>query len=444
MLDLRRKSSMILVMIYRSRETRHRELASSGVCPCDLRQSSAGAYCHNCRHYDAMNASRYSTSRQKSCDQCSLSKARCDRRNPCARCNKRGLSCLYPKASASSGESPGSQKQIDSLYNQDYGTSISLPSPRQEVLPVVSADETCLNFGHLDLFCPINVEEISNRWLNPYIPGPEQTIKSYPAAVTNYICRILNSYAASASRGRGIPPFIHPVQMSDPKASLPLNTCLSLIRISEHPLPGTENAAALVLQREMENIAATREKYHDMALLAAYQAYLIYALVLFFRLNQGSSAFFREAMMNLQELACSTSRRGLVCAADRHHARPTWEEWIVTESKRRTLYVMYLFDSILSSQENLPTFLGTELRGLPAPANKLLWQAQGRRQWEKEYNVFLTEWTKRYLNIDELWPLPPGLSDAEIAERHDRVNQWLENMDEFGTMLFAVTSCTHG
>jgi hypothetical protein len=25
----------------------------------------------------------------------------------------------------------------------------------------------------------------------------------------------LNSYAASASRGRGIPPFIHPAQMSD-------------------------------------------------------------------------------------------------------------------------------------------------------------------------------------------------------------------------------------
>jgi hypothetical protein len=315
------------------------------------------------------------------------------------------------------------------------------------VLPAVSPvilGEACLNFGHLNLLCPINVEDISNRWLNPYIPGPEQTIKSYPVAVTNYIWRILNSYAASASRGRGIPPFIHPAQMSDQKAILPLNTCLSLIRISENPLPGTENSAALVLQREMESIAATREKYDDMALLAAYQAYLIYALVLFFRLSQGSSAFFREAMMNLQELACSTSRRGLVCAADRHHARPTWEEWIVTESKRRTLYVMYLFDSILSSQENIPTFLGTELRGLPAPANKILWQAQGRSQWEEEYNVFLTEWTKRYLTIDELWPLPPSLSDADIAERHDRVNQWLENMDEFGTMLFAVTSCTHG
>ena len=394
-----------------------------------------------------MSTSRYSASRQKSCDQCSISKAKCDRQTPCTRCAKRGLSCVYPTTPSGSGESPAGRTQESSIYGSEYGARISFPSPYQEVLPPVSADdlgETWLNFEQLDLLCPINVEDINNRWLNPYIPGPEQTIKSYPVVVANYIWRILNSYAASASRGRGIPPFIHAAQMNDPKASLPLNTCLSLIRISENPLPGTENAAALVLQREMKSIAATRENYDDMALLAAYQAYLMYALVLFFRLSQGSSAFFRQAMITLQELACTTCRRGLVCAADRRHSRPTWEEWIVAESKRRTLYVMYLFDSILSSQENLPTFLGTELRGLPAPSNKFLWQAQRRGQWEKEYNVVLTEWTKQYLTIDELWPVPPGLSDADIAERRDRVNRWLENLDEFGTMLFAVTSGTHG
>lgn len=164
-----------------------------------------------------MNTSRYSASRQKSCDQCSLSKAKCDRQNLCARCAKRSLSCVYPKASASS-ESPSGQVDVDSIRSPSHGTSISFPGPHQEVLPAVSADvlgETCLNFGPLNLLCPINVEDISNRWLNSDIPSPEQTIKSYPAAVTNYIWRILNSYAASASRGRGIPPFIHPAQMSD-------------------------------------------------------------------------------------------------------------------------------------------------------------------------------------------------------------------------------------
>jgi len=299
-----------------------------------------------------------------------------------------------------------------------------------------------LDFKSLALICPINVDEISNRWLNPYIPGPEQTVKDYPATVKYYIYRMLGSYASFATRGRGILPFIHPMQMSS--AGSPLSTCLNLIRICENPLPGSENSAAIVLQREMESITDIRDDYDDMSLLAAFQAYLIYTMVLFFRLSQGPSPFFRQAMINLQELACSCSRRGLVCAADRRHVRPRWEEWIVTEAKRRTLFVMYLLDSVLSSQEGLPTFLGTELRGLPAPSNKPLWQARSRADWEKKYNIFLTEWTEGTLTIDELWPMPAEFDQASITRRRGRVDRWLEDLDEFGTMLFAVTECTHG
>ncbi|KAJ5485044.1 hypothetical protein N7539_005032 [Penicillium diatomitis] len=221
-------------------------------------------------------------------------------------------------------------------------------------------------------------------------------------------------------------------------------TCLSLIRIAENPLSGTESVAAHVLQREMESIVSARETFDEVALLSAYQAYLVYTLVLFFRLKQGSSAFFRQAMMHLQELACMTCRQGLVCTAERLHLRPTWEEWIVAESKRRTLYIMYLLDSVLSAQERLPTFLATELRGLPAPSSKLLWHARTRSQWEKEYNLFLTEWTSSFFAIDELWPIRGGASEADITIREDRTNRWLENLDEYGVMFFAVTSYTHG
>lgn len=300
-----------------------------------------------------------------------------------------------------------------------------------------------LDLTSLDLTCPINVDEIKNRWLNPYIPGPDQAIKEYPASVTRFIYRTLKAYAGMAARGRVL-PFIHPALLKAQPEGSPLTTCLSLVQISKSPLPGSENSAALVLQRELENIAAIRKNYDDMSLLAAFQACLIYTMVLFFRLNQGPTPFFRGAMMDLQELGCASSRRGLVCAADERHARPRWEEWIVTETKRRTLYVMYLFDSVLSIQENLPTFLGTELRGLPAPSSKTLWQTANRDDWEKEYNVFLAEWTERSLAIDELWPIPAGFDEAAIARRRMRVDRWLEDLDEYGMMMFAVTGCTHG
>ena len=426
-----------------------------------------------------MKVSRYSTSQQRSCQECSNAKAKCDRKQGrCTRCIHRGISCTYPHATIP-GTSSGQNFQVSVLGGDiELGNSVSTPdaafpgsssdlsanlppmntadsqfqfSP-QNTEPPLKQNSTQkheksnnLDFTHLDLICPINVDDIRNRWLSPYIPDPEQTIKEYPATVTRFIYRILKSYASFATRGRGILPFIHPMQINEQSsAATPLTTCLSLIRICENPLPGSENSAAIVLQREMEFITDTRDNYDDMPLLAAFQAYLIYTMVLFFRLSQGPSPFFRQAMINLQELACSCSRRGLVSAAHQHHMRPSWEEWIVTEAKRRTLFVMYLLDSVLSAQESLPTFLGTELRGLPAPSNKPLWQAQSRADWEKEYNIFLTEWTEDSLSIDELWPMPMEFDEASNTRRRNRVGLWLENLDEFGTMLFAVTGCTHG
>ena len=100
--------------------------------------------------------------------------------------------------------------------------------------------------------------------------------------------------------------------------------------------------------------------------------------------------------------------------------------------------------SIFSSQEGFSTFLGTELRGLPAPANKLLWQAATRYEWEREYNVHLADWMERCLTIDELWPTPDDLGKAVIARQRAWVDQWLQNLDEYGTTLFAIMRCTHG
>jgi hypothetical protein len=184
--------------------------------------------------------------------------------------------------------------------------------------------------------------------------------------------------------------------------------------------------------------------YNDLSMLFAFQAYLIYSLVLFFQLNHGADPFLREAMMNLQELACSCSRQGLVCASEQLRTRPRWEAWTVAEAKRRTLFTMYLFDSVLATRDGLPTFIGTELRGLPAPAGRLLWKPDSQRAWEAEYNIYLAEWPTSSLQIEELWPLPQEMDLVGLGKQRQRVDHWLEDADEFGMMLYAVTSCTHG
>ncbi|KZF21694.1 hypothetical protein L228DRAFT_283828 [Xylona heveae TC161] len=447
-----------------------------------------------------MKAGRYATSRQKACQHCSNAKAKCDRRaGRCARCANRGLPCSFLRAVPSGGSDRDmgdnsvagltSPVSISNLLSPSEGLLLSpgLPSPEGDLSAetdmrrsIVGSTQSMpgnsspnyastiftanhvvkdlepnttdresqnletLDFSRLELLCPINVDDISNRWLHTYVPVPGQKVKAYTPATATFIYRMLKSYAALTVHGRGVPPFVHSLQMMEKSSKLPLSNCLSLVHICEKPLPGSEDVAANVLQREMTSLYEQHGTYDDMTLLGAFQAYLIYSMVLFFNLSQGSNPFLRQAMINLQDLACSSSRRGLVCTAEQQRTRPRWETWIVAEAKRRTLYVMYLFDSVLSAQDGLPTFLGTELEGLPASANKTLWRAETRREWEMAYNIHLADWLEEGLRIDELWPIPADLDEAGVLKRRSRVDLWLENVDEFGTMLYAVTCCTHG
>ncbi|KAL2838325.1 hypothetical protein BJX68DRAFT_279840 [Aspergillus pseudodeflectus] len=386
---------------------------------------------------------KYSTSRQKACRQCSAAKARCQRRPDnvhCARCAQRGVPCSYAFYQASRQSEHQSLDHAGAIPASPFSmTELSFPSP--ERLPETTED---LDFSTLNLMCPINAEDIQNRWIQTYIPVPGQTVKNYPKGVAKFIYRTLRSYAASAVHGRGILPFIHPRQLAGRQADSPLTTCLSLVRVSANQIPGSQHATAGILQREMHAVYESRSMYNPKALFAAFQAYLIYAMVLFFQLSQDSDRQFRDIVTKLQELACASARDGLICAADQQRVRPRWEEWIVAEAKRRTLYVMYLFDSILATEEGLPTFLGVELHGLPAPANKLLWQAGSRYEWEREYNIHLAHWMEGSLTIDELWPRPAYFNESDVARRGARVDRWLENLDEYGTMLYAIMQCTHG
>ncbi|KAI0404166.1 hypothetical protein F4802DRAFT_255909 [Xylaria palmicola] len=438
-----------------------------------------------------MKPARYSASRQKACQHCSASKAKCDRgEGGCSRCRQRALRCVYPQAPFSRAvrqspvtEGPDGRASETTLVDPAPGNAIpphgngdgggnasmrsttrpthssierdgaarpeSTPESRRSVDPSLGSVQRAghseiRDFRDLGLTCPINAEGIGNRWLGAYIPLPDQQPKVYPVSTKTFLHRMVKSYVTVTIRGRGCPPFIHASQLSSHLVRPPLSTCLSLVRICEHQLPGSEGAAADILQREMSNLHGQLGTYDAITLLCAFQAYLIFTMVLFFRLGQIANPFLRQAVMNLQELACASAKSGLVCEAEQQRLRPRWESWIVAEANRRTLYTMYLFDGVLSDHDGLPTFVGTELRGLPAPAGRSLWRAQMRLDWEAAYNAHLADWSEGGFRIDELWRTPEDLDETDVIRRRNRVDHWLEGVDEFGTMLYAVTSSTHG
>ncbi|KAI1736730.1 hypothetical protein F4680DRAFT_246300 [Xylaria scruposa] len=431
-----------------------------------------------------MKSARYSISRQKACQQCALSKAKCDRvETGCSRCVQRGLPCVYSQPGSCRGVRQSSitherlrctnemveagpavdndipdnssiravmrsaqssiERDVASPSGLTLGSRHSIDSPGTATARSVPGSEI-QDFIGLKLTCPINADHIGNRWLGAYIPLPDQKAKEYPDTTKSFLHRMVKSYVTVAIRGRGYPPFIHASQIATHLIRSPLSTCLSLVRICERQLPGSEETAAQVLQREMSHLHEQRETYDTITLLCAFQAYLLFTMVLFFRLEQITSPILRQAVMNLQEIACVSAKRGLVCEAEQQWLRPQWESWIVAEANRRTLYTMYLFDGVLSAHDGLPTFIGTELKGLPAPASHTLWRAQTRLDWETAYNSYLADWNEGGLRIDELWRVPENFDDADVAKRRNRADHWLEGVDEFGTMLYAVTNTTHG
>lgn len=433
-----------------------------------------------------MRGSRYMRSRQKSCQQCSNAKAKCDRQaGTCSRCAQRGLSCHYPQTQASP-EPEHQELTVGAPDQQSSPVATSIPdigpiTPTVGGIPAARILHELLQSHHarfstmdtwwdhqnpmtgkkykfpdgyqtLDfdsegaaLVCPMNVDEIASRWLNTFVPIPGQKTKKYPANITAYMRRILGSYASKAAGGRGLPPFIHSSQTDFErsrggfeldKPQYILHACLTSVSHCKTIPPKDESRLIDLLQGEMAEVYEQRGTYDDFGSLSALQAYLLYALVLFFRLGRAADQTFRNTIINLQELACASSRRGLMCVAEQQRARPRWEDWIVAEAKRRTLYAMYIFDNVLSAEEGLPTFIGVELQGLLAPGPKDLWGIESRQEWQTAYDSYMADWPEGGLRIDELWPTPPDLNQSEVDKRQQRVEHWLETVDEYGMMIY--------
>ena len=294
-----------------------------------------------------------------------------------------------------------------------------------------------------DLACTIDPTAIQNRWLNAYLPDPDQRPKVPPAATNAFVGRMLKAYASATIRHGSPPPFLHEEQMRIYPPCPPLQNCFNLLKICNNNGPLSSNDLAVqLLEDEMARLYNQRASFNHIHLLAAFQAYLIYTITLYFHLGQQTS--LRQHMMNLQQLASDTCAQGTVCTAELEHTRPKWSSWITVEAKRRSLYVMCLLDNLLSVKDGTPVYVASELKGLPAPASRQLWRASSDDVWKAAYNTHLAEWKDSGLRLDELWRPPADASELELERRHHRIDQWLEAADEYCTMLYAVTSGTHG
>lgn len=161
---------------------------------------------------------------------------------------------------------------------------------------------------------------------------------------------------------------------------------------------------------------------------------------MYFSPLRGFCSVTEKTITTLMEMAFRTARNGLVCTAEIDHTRPTWESWIVAAAKRRAIFTMYLFSSVYNADWSLPNFVASEMEGVYAPGNKVLWNASDREIWGKEYKRHLLDWEDGKLEISELW----RSEETGSAERRRRIERWLQTVDEFGMMVFGACAHIHG
>ncbi|KAJ7682838.1 hypothetical protein B0H17DRAFT_1138075 [Mycena rosella] len=270
---------------------------------------------------------------------------------------------------------------------------------------------------------------IGSRWLDTWIPPPGHTPKNLSSQTVQHMSRVLKSYPKIMLKDEPLPPIIHPCQLV--VTQLPLANCRTLLRMWEAKAPGSESMVRETVRREMSKLFEEHQTYDPPTLLSAAQAYLLYSIHLFFSLDSESVALIdTTTMINLQELASAVSLTGLYSDPP----RPSWEAWILAEATRRTLYAMYMFDNVFNFSQQTASYIATELGRLPVPSSRALWAAATRDEWVKEYGRYLTEWPSDIPRLEDLWP---HQIERVAKERRERLDQWVESVDEFASM-------THG
>ncbi|OAP56269.1 hypothetical protein AYL99_09448 [Fonsecaea erecta] len=382
--------------------------------------------------------------RKKSCNHCYQSKARCDLKRPsCTRCRNRSLDCIYVAAKLDT-ESDISQ-HFSATVNEAW---LSAP-PAAEGLAT-----ELLDFDNIHLVCTVDEHRIRGRWLESLLPSMDQRPKPFHPSTMAFVTRVFKSYPRMFLT-ENLPPFIHWSQIAY-RIAEPLANCMNIARMWVTQTPESAAMVREVIGQEMSRIfqkvgtsilrtgsGAERGEQRafsgHLELLAILQGYLLYAIMLFCSAN-ATSFVEQDIMIKLQDLAGDLASRGTLCPAETNGSRPDWESWIVASTKRRTLFATYLLDNLVNFTVGSPSYVAVELTGLPAPASKTLWNARDRRSWNTAYNQQLGLWSDGELLINDLWPQ----SDPNPSlVRQKKIDNWLSSVDEFGMMLYAVTSHTY-
>ncbi|RDW65850.1 Zn(II)2Cys6 transcription factor domain-containing protein [Aspergillus mulundensis] len=414
------------------------------------------------------NQSQSQSLRRKACAQCVANKARCNLKRPsCSRCALRQAPCQYPVSAEDPSESPSPEtEEVDTLTQIDLDSLLPEPSGTL-VLPEPPAADSSSLFEALfsdtapwDLSLPVDINPLPQRRdsalvlnggqaysselfgdLSAPLLSPKPTLDNAAALVIHsmeFIFRVLRAWPRMLAEEFQTPPLIHHSHIGDGKSlPLPLANCVTLVKMWHGHCQGAEDMVHRLIMNEVNRRLTKFEDLDESSLLAVLQAVTIYIIILLFPAG-GSRPTLPDVNLfrKVQDLVNHTASTGLFLQEEREQMRPDWSAWVHVTSKRRAVLSLYLIHWAYAVFHGIPSFNCRELAFMPAPAAKILWQAQSEQEWNSIYIKWLARWDGHGYIQGEYDQIRPGIKMQPRAEK------WLEETDEFGMIMISIVNAT--
>ncbi|KAK0644643.1 hypothetical protein B0T16DRAFT_418023 [Cercophora newfieldiana] len=420
------------------------------------------------------------TNRPRACQACRSGKVKCDFGKPCSRCVGRNADCVYERASRLESAGKGGNNSGNLPVNAEKASFGGLAVVGNVGFPPLTATEFAadeawplqLHLQEIDdptsvsvAICPPSII-LPTPFGTSLVPYPRRRITP---GCRQLIISTVRSYPRMMTRLDNLPPFIHHVgcqlHFSAPLTGedisqngscvfttnplRPLVTCMRLAQVFVSGVPEIEGVLWDAVEGECRRIAEEMQDFSPGEALTSLQAMIIYTIMRL--MNSGISYFLvnRDMLKTNRALAAHFLQLcpGPFSPPHARLCRPTWEEWILEETRRRIVTVCYLLDLVAGAPHPDICELFADPHSISLPSSRMLWEARTAAEWEKEYDVEWAQLTTNQARLDTVGDLALAKdvgSDGAMAQGRlgglfaDAMDNWHAGLDGLGMLIAAV------
>ncbi|CAH0058536.1 unnamed protein product [Clonostachys solani] len=441
-------------------------------CPiCDKEFGLETAYKRHVSYCRRAQAKR--KGRPVSCAACSSSKIKCTFAKPrCARCESRGIECVYNEAARKIATGPAQQQLTTALPADEEDLQVVrqsqtfAPDPANSLvvasgfasessdITILDINSSALDFVDVDLELAdlqldLHKPEVG-EWFNVAMSGNNSpTIQHALSGPQNQlgplryslhqVCNtvelafdIMSCFPQMMLRNQTLPPFMHIPSYS---ACMPerISTCRGIAQVFETRTDETASFLWRTVDAEVTRIESEMGRMDIYSVQHAIQSVLIYSIML--KIDYEPAMVSRglrlvQAYWNLTVRYLDLTGELEFFSTEKTNPSPTWEDWIVAETRRRIIAFWFIMRQVMASRLQVGCGIHEHFDYLPLISPKSLWEARTREEWEIE-RTFHTKGNP----ISTYGELARAKLAPDNPANRQRLRYWEAGTDKLGTLV---------